>query len=408
MPPKVTREPSTQCVINEINLMTERVEDLQYPADGIVVKVNSTKTQNHLGTRSRTPRWAIAKKFDSIRKETKLTEIKHNVGRTGVVKPYAVLERVNINGASIQRATLHNESFILSKDIRIGDYVLVERAGDVIPKIIKPLKKLRTGQEKKYSFPSVCPECHTGLVSDGEDYYCPNSQCPAQLIRSVNHFASRNAMNIVGLGDSLSERLVRNGLVENLADLYSLSISDLEVMEGMGRKSGSNIYSEIQGSKNCELYRLIYGLGIRHVGISLARDIVQHITSFQELQNISLKNIPGIGDAVSESIKQWLDITTNQDLIDDLIDAGVNTKRMPHELHDGSGLNGMTFVLTGSFDKPRNTVASYIASEGGRVTSSVSGNTDYLVVGKKPGGQKVADANRHGVSQISHSNLMKL
>ena len=352
----------------------------------------------------------MAYKFPAREATTTLKDIRVRVGRTGAVNPEAVLEPVGIGGVTVSKATLHNEDYIQDRDIRIGDTVVVKRAGDVIPQVVRTIPDARTGTETPWTFPETCPACDTDLVRlpDEADYVCPNSECPAQFKRLVEHFVQRDAMDIEGLGERLSHRLVDLGLIDTLADIYRIETTDLIPLEGFAEKSAENLVTAIEASKDRSLSRLLFALGIQHVGKTVAELIVRHYESIEVLAGASaddLNAIDGIGPTIAESICDWFSVDKNRALVDDLASEGVNTDRKPHEAPaeeaDASlPLSGRTIVLTGSLpDWTRSDAADAIERAGGTVTSSVSGNTDLLVVGANPG-SKLESAREEGTTIV--------
>lgn len=376
---------------------TDRREELDYEIDGLVVKIDSFDQQEALGYVSNAPRWAVAYKFPAQEATTRLSRIVVNVGRTGAIKPEAVLEPVHIGGVTVSQATLHNEAYVVDRDIRIGDMVIVKRAGDVIPQVIKPIEDARTGDERPWKMPNHCPACGTELVQLPEeaDYYCVSTECPAQFIRLVEHFASRGAMDIEGLGSKLAVDLVEKRLVEHLSDVFELTEEQLRALDLFGEKRARNLLDGIEASRQRPLSRLLYGLGIRHVGRTTAETIVAQYPSMDALSKASveeLERIDGIGTVIAESIVDWFNVDDNRMLVGRLRDLGVNTERLPEEepVEDGAHpAAGKTFVLTGSLPNlTRGEATERIKAAGGRVRSSVSGNTDYVVVGADPGSKR--------------------
>jgi DNA ligase (NAD+) len=383
----------------------EKRDSLDYEVDGVVVKIDRHDYREELGTIADAPRWAVAYKFPAREATTTLVDIQVNVGRTGAVNPEAVLEPVEIGGVTVSKATLHNEDYIADRDIRLSDTVVVKRAGDVIPQVVRAVPDARTGEETPWSFPDTCPACGADLVRlpDEADYVCPNSECPAQFKRLVEHFVQRDAMDIEGLGERLSHRLVDLGLIESLADIFHIQRDDLVPLEGFAEKSAQNLVDAIEASKSRSLSRLLFALGIQHVGKTVAKLIVRHYPSMAALQEATveaLDAIDGIGPTIAESIVDWFAVPANRQLVADLAAAGVNVERQPHEAPDATDadlpLADLTVVLTGSLpDWSRADASDAIEEAGGRVTSSVSGNTDLLVVGDNPG-SKLEDARDEG------------
>jgi DNA ligase (NAD+) len=395
----------------EICLKTDP-DEFPFEIDGMVIKINDLDLANDLGVVGKDPRGAIAYKFPAQEVTTRLNDIRVNVGRTGVITPYAVLEPVEISGVIVKQATLHNFDFIKDKDIRIGDRVLVKRAGEVIPYVIGPIVDARTGDEEPYTPPKTCPSCGEPIVNpEGEvAYYCTNSACPAQLIRNLEHFVSRDAMDIVGLGINTVEQLVNKDLIKNIADLYTLKKSDLLDLEGFGDKKADNLINAIQGSKTQPLYRLITGLGIRGVGQVAAQDLAKHYKNLDELSKASkeeLESIEGFGPNIAESIVEWFKNKENQEILRKLKDNGIWPQAEQKE-EGPQPLEGLTFVVTGILPNlTRTEVKDLIEAKGGKVTSSVSGNTDYLVLGEDPG-SKYDQAQKRGIPTISEEELKKL
>jgi len=388
-------------------------DSFPYEIDGMVIKINDLGLADDLGVVGKDPRGAIAYKFPAERKTTQLEDIGVNVGRTGVITPYAILKPVEIGGVVVRQATLHNFDFIEEKDIRIGDRVLVKRAGEVIPYVIGPIEDVRTGEEEKYTPPETCPSCGEPIVNpEGEvAYYCTNNACPAQLVRNLEHFVSRDAMDIEGLGVSTVEQLVNEGLIEDLADLYTLEKSDVLDLEGFAEKKADNLINAIQDSKSQPLYRLITGLGIRGVGQVAAQDLADRYRDLDELDQASkdeIESIEGFGPNIAESIVAWFDNEENQDVLQKFKDNGIWPVEEQKEEQGPQPLEGLTFVVTGTLPNlTRSEAKDLIETNGGKVTGSVSGNTDYLVLGEDPG-SKYDQAQKRGVPTLSEEKLKQL
>ncbi|MFW5714280.1 MAG: NAD-dependent DNA ligase LigA [Brevefilum sp.] len=387
-------------------------ESFPYEIDGMVIKINDLSLANDLGVVGKDPRGAIAYKFPAAEVTTTLEDIRVNVGRTGVITPYAVLEPVEIRGVTVKQATLHNFDFIDEKDIRIGDRVLIKRAGEVIPYVIGPIKDVRDGEEEQYTPPKSCPSCGEPIVNpEGEvAFYCTNNACPAQLVRNLEHFVSRSAMDIVGLGINTVEQLVDEGLVEDIADLYRLSKDDLLRLEGFAEKKADNLISAIRASKNQPLYRLITGLGIRGVGQVAAQDLTEHFKDLEELSRASkeeIESIKGFGPNMAEQIVEYFKNEENQATLEKFRQNDV----WPEAEEEDEGpqpLEGLTFVVTGTLPKlTRSEVKDLIEGHGGKVTGSVSGNTDYLVLGEDPG-SKYEQAQKRNIPTISEDKLREI
>ena len=391
----------------------EQRDTLDYDVDGVVIKVNSTEQQRLLGSTAKFPRWSISYKFPARQATTKIKKIIIQVGRTGALTPVAVLEPVSLSGITISRSTLHNEDEIKRKDIRVNDTVLIERSGDVIPKVVSVMKERRTGKEVKFSFPSKCPVCHSKTFKpEGEAISrCTNPSCPAQLKGSLLHFASRRAMNIEGLGESLVDQLLENKLVIKIPDLYSLKYEDLVNLERMGPKSSENLLNEIEKTKHRSVTRLIYALGIRYVGERTAQALAAHFKSLDALANASIEEltqIEDVGPKVAESVVFFFEQPENQELVSKLKKAGLNFFTKPAEREGGKLLDGQNFVLTGTLSSFSREEAKEIIEElGGTVTSSVSRNTHYVIAGESPG-SKLQKAQELGIPTLDEKGFLKL
>jgi DNA ligase (NAD+) len=390
----------------------EKRDNLDYDVDGIVIKVNSAEQRRALGTTAKAPRWAISFKFPARQATTRIKDILVQVGRTGALTPVAILEPVKLSGITITRSTLHNEDEIKRKDFRIGDHVMIERSGDVIPKVVSVMKEKRTGKEKKFVFPTRCPVCGSSTFRpEGEAIArCTNPSCPAKLRESLLHFASRRAMNIEGLGDALVDQVLEKKLVRSIPDIYSLRYDDLVGLERMGPKSSENLLHEIEHSKQRDLAALIFALGIRHVGERSAQTLAQYFRTLEALAKASseeLTQVEDVGPTVAESIVFFFRQRENIELIQKLKQAGLNF-RSRGDRRGEKPLEGKTFVLTGTLSKfSRDEAAEIIASLGGKVTSSVSSKTDYLVVGESPG-SKLDKARELGIVTLSEEQFLKL
>ncbi len=391
----------------------KRRDQLPYEADGIVIKINDLSLAEDLGFVGKDPRGALAFKFPAREVTTKLIDIGVNVGRTGVLTPYAILEPVEIGGVIVKQATLHNFDYIAEKDIRIGDRVAVKRAGDVIPYVIGPVVAARTGEERVFTPPQVCPACGQPVAHfEGEvAWYCVNATCPAQLVRNLEHFVSRGAMDIVGLGIKIVEQLVEAGLVRDVADLYSLRREDLLKLEGFADKKADNLLQAIETSKTRPLSRLITALGIRGVGEVIAADLAKAFPDLDLLSRATLEdlqNVEGIGPNIAQAIVDWFSRPANQQVLQKLKAAGVWPREVLAEKEKPRVLEGLTFVVTGTLSGfTRDEVKAYIESYGGKVTDSVSKKTSYLVVGENPG-SKLEKARTLGVPIIDENGLRRL
>ncbi len=388
-----------------------RREDLPYEIDGCVFKLDNLDDRRTLGARSSNPRWAIAWKFEPRRRTTRITDIEASVGRTGALTPVATLEPVNIGGVEVSHVSLHNQDEIDRKDIRIGDHVLVERAGDVIPHVVRVITEKRTGKEKKYRLPDTCPACGGNVRRpEGEaEARCLNARCPAQLKQRIIHFGGKEALDIEGLGEKTVDQMVERDLVEDIADLYDLTVDDVKHLDRMGSKSSKNLVDAIQESKDrASLADLFFGLGIPHVGRATADDLALEFGSPDRLADADeddLLEMEGMGRTMASAIAQWFREKRNRDLIDRLKKIGLD----PKEEKRGDRLEGKTVVITGSLDSmSRDEAKKAVRREGGNASSSVSGNTDYLVVGSDPGETKQEDAREHGVETIDEKRFLEL
>ncbi|TYP51308.1 NAD-dependent DNA ligase LigA [Thermosediminibacter litoriperuensis] len=391
----------------------EKRHDLPYEIDGMVIKVNSLEQQRILGATAKSPRWAIAYKFPAEQKTTVIKDIIVRVGRTGVLTPTAILEPVRVAGSTVSKATLHNEDYIKEKDIKIGDTVIIHKAGDVIPEVVEVVKEKRTGKERDFEMPHRCPECGSEAVRlPGEAAYrCTNSTgCPAQIRRSIEHFASRDAMDIRGLGPAIVSLLISQGLIKDAADLYYLKRDDLVPLERMGEKSAANLLAAIEESKKRPLDRLIYALGIPFVGSRTASLLAEAFGSIDDLQKAEYEDlikVPEIGDKIAQSILAFFRQEQTHDLISRLRAAGVNMEAQK-KAKGPRPLDGLTFVLTGTLEKyTRQQATELIEKLGGRVTGSVSKKTDYVIVGKDPG-SKYENALKLGIKILNEGEFEEL
>ncbi|HYV05494.1 MAG TPA: NAD-dependent DNA ligase LigA [Blastocatellia bacterium] len=403
---------SIQGVIEFCNAWEKKRDSLDYEIDGVVVKVDDTEYQRLLGTVSRDPRWAIAYKFPGQVATTRLKEIGVNVGRTGSMNPYAVLEPVRLGGVTIKLATLHNQDDIRRKDIRIGDMVVVKRAGDVIPQVVGPVLEQRAGKEKIFKYPTKCPSCGQPVVHQEGDAmaYCVNRDCPAQLLEGLAHFVSRGAMDIRGLGYSTLHKMVELGLVKNGGDLYALSEKEIAQLPGFKEKSIANLLAALDASKQRPFENVLLALGIRHVGEGVAALVVETFHDLDALLNASeedISAITGIGPQIAHSIHEWFADERNRKLAETLRAAGLKMAREKKEVKTGP-LTGKTFIITGKLEKmPRSAAERWIEEHGGSVLASVSKKLEYLVVGEDPG-SKLAKARKLGVKEITEKQLFEL
>ena len=392
----------------------ERRHELDYDIDGMVVKVNSIAYQEQLGYRARNPRWAIAYKFPPEQQRTKLKDITVQVGRTGVVTPVAQLEPVFLAGSTISRATLHNEDYIAQKEIMIGDTVIIEKAGEIIPAVVAVDKTKRDGNERAFAFPDLCPECGTPLIRlEGEAAVrCPNTlHCPAQVREGIIHFASRDGMNIDGLGPAVINQLYQAELIHDSADLYYLTREELLTIERMGEKSADNLLKSLEKSKNCSLAALIFSLGIPLVGLTVAKILAKEFGSIEKLKQASyddLVAIDAVGTKIAQSITEYFAQESNSDFLARLEQAGIMMQEEHTEKQTKEAFAGKTFVLTGTMvAMDRKTAQEKIESLGGKASSSVSKKTNYVVAGENAG-SKLTKAEELGITILSEDEFLRL
>ena len=391
--------------------MNEGRETLAFEIDGIVLKVDRLDQQRRLGVRSRSPRFAIAYKFPAQQAVTVLRDIEVQVGRTGALTPVARLEPVRVGGVEVSNATLHNQDEIDRKDIRVGDHVRVERAGDVIPHVLEVVKSKRSGREKTYRLPRRCPACGgPARRAEGEAVTrCTNASCPARLKQSVRHFGAKRALDIDGLGEKLIDQLVETGRVRSPADLFDLTADDLAALDRMAEKSAGNLVEAIEAAReDATLPRLIFALGIPHVGRAVAGELADHFGSLDDLAGAhedDLLEVEGMGRTMASAVRQWFDNDRNRKLLRRLKDRGLD----PTPPRKGTRLKGRTVVLTGSLESmTRDQATDAVRRQGGRAASGVSGRTDYLVVGSDPGGTKREQADEHGTKVIGEDEFLEL
>jgi len=382
----------------------EKRNALPYDIDGVVIKVNSIELQQRLGNTARSPRWALAYKFPAEEKNTRVVDIEVNVGRTGAVTPVAILEPVLISGSTVQRASLHNEDMVKNKGIMIGDTVVVRKAGEIIPEIIRVVEEMRNGSEKVFTMPKKCPSCHSHLerIAGEAATRCINPACSAQAVERIIHFASRKAMDIEGLGPAVAELLFQQGLVKDVGDLYSLETRELEVLPGYATLSASKLIEAIEISKKNPLRRLIYGLGIRYVGENVSRILSRHFGYLNNLMAADMEEltvIEEIGPRIAESVISYFKAKETVGLIKKLDECGLNLTESD-KTNGNLKLVGKSFVFTGTLDKyTRQAATEIVQAAGGQISSSVSKNTDYLVAGNSPG-SKLVKAQESGVKVL--------
>ena len=399
--------------IKYIGDFNELRQGLSYDTDGAVIKVNDVYQQRILGATGKDPRWATAYKYPPEQAETTLEDIDWRVGRTGVLAPTAVLTPVKLSGSVISRATLHNEDFIRAKDIRIGDRVVINKAGEIIPEVLRVVVEKRTGDEKEVEIPSVCPECGWRVERQGEEaaIRCTNPHCPALGREGLIHFVSRDAMNIDGCGPSVINAMLDAGLVRDAADLYSLRKDDLLKLERMGEKSADNLLAALAESKKNELDKLLFALGIRHVGAKVARILATEFGSMEKLQQAQpeeLAQIRDIGDKIAESVVTWLNVPANIDLVERLAAAGLTMTFTPPASQEDNPFFGKTLVFTGTMPTLGRAEAKTMAQDvGAKVSGSVSKKTDYVIAGAEAG-SKLEKAQQLGVTVIDEAEFLRL
>ena len=401
-------------VIEHIEYWTKNRDSLEFDIDGMVIKVNNLKQRENMGYTAKSPRWAIAYKFPAEQKKTKLIDIIVEVGRTGTITPTAILEPVRLAGTTVSRATLHNEDYITEKDIRIGDTVLVQKAGDIIPQVVEVIKEERTGNEIEFKLPDKCPVCSEPTVRlEGEAAVkCINISCPAQIRRGIIHFVSRDAMNIDGLGESIITLLLEKELIKDVSDLYYIKKEDVVGLERMGEKSATNLINSIEKSKSNELYRLINGLGIKYIGVKGAKVLAKSFNNIDEIINADINqliNLEEFGEIMANSVVQFFREERNLKVIEKLKQSGVNTENIVDEDDSIEKIfEGMKIVLTGTLPTlKRNDAKDMIESRGGKATSSVSKSTTFVLAGEEAG-SKLTKANELGINVIDEEKFLEL
>jgi len=407
--PHIQRCRSIDDVLQYYHEMSEKRESLPYEIDGIVIKVDRLDLQTRLGEIARSPRWALAFKFQPKQETTKILDIIVQVGRTGALTPVAVMEPVKVGGVEVSRATLHNQDEIDKKDVRIGDTVIIQRAGDVIPEVVQVISSKRNGTEKKFRMPSKCPVCGAEVIKEEAIHRCIGLDCPAQLKGRIKHFASKRAMDIEGLGTKLTDQLVEKGLVKDVADIYYIKKEQLIALERMAEKSAQNIIDAIEKSKNKPLAKFLFALGIRHVGETTAEDLAGHflrLDDFFRLLEEDLMEVEGIGPEVAASVHQFFKDKKNKESIERLKKAGV--KVIEPKVKEKGKLVGKTFVFTGTLkafgrDEARNLVESL----GGMTASGVSKKVDFVVIGEDPG-SKFDKAKELGIKTLTEEEFMRI
>lgn len=404
--------PDVQSLMTFANQWETKRQDLPFNTDGLVVKVNDRELYRRLGVVGKAPRGAIAIKYAAEQATTKVKDIFISIGRTGAATPVAMLEPVVIAGSTVQMATLHNEGEVRRKDIRIGDTVIVHKAGDIIPEVIEPLIKLRDGSEKPFQMPVNCPDCNTKLVkykTEDAVWRCPNEACPSRSWKRIEHFASKGALDIEGLGEKNVIALINAELVKDPADIYNLTPDDLLKLDRFAAISANKLVAAIQSKKQPPLSRFLYGLGIRQVGTQTAVDIANHFRTLEAIQAATideLSEIEGIGEVVAESVVEWFSEPINQELLRKFTDEEVNPIPVKHV---GGKLSGLRFVVTGSLESMgRDEAGERIRALGGTFQSSIGKDTDYLVVGANVGASKLTKASKLGTKQINEAEFLEL
>ena len=399
-------------VLNAIEEIGNLRDGLPYDIDGAVVKINDLKIREEAGTTVKVPKWAVAYKYPPEQKETKLTNIKVQVGRTGQVTPMAILNPVRLAGSVISKTTLHNFDYVKEKDIKIGDTVVIQKAGDVIPEVISVVKSKRTGNEVEYEIPKVCPVCGEELekINDEVALRCTNNECPAQIFRSLVHFASRDAMDISGLGDAIVEQLIDNNLIKDIADIYYLKYDDVVKLDRFAPKSARNLINAIEKTKNNSLDKLLFGFGMRHIGKKAAKVLAENFDNIYMIKDASFDDINSLDDfgvIMAQSVVDFFSKEETDMLISKFEKAGVNLNGLKKEL-DSEILKDKTFVITGSFDNySRSDITKLIEKNGGKVSGSVSKKTSFLIAGEDAG-SKLSKAESLSIPIISVEHLEKM
>ena len=398
--------------INAITKIGDDREKLSFGIDGAVIKVDNLDYREELGTTFKTPRWAIAYKYPPEQKETLLKDIVCQVGRTGAITPMAILAPVKVAGSTISKTTLHNEDFIKEKDLRIGDRVIIQKAGDVIPEVVESVKSKRTGEEKEFVMPKVCPVCGAPTIrEEGEAVTrCTGIECSAKALRNIVHFASKEGMEIDGLGYSIIEQLIDRKLISNIADIYNLKLEDIASLKKNGKKFAQNLIDAIEKSKSNDLFKLITGLGIRHIGAKSAKNLARKFRTMDNLINASIEELSiqnDVGEITAKSIYDFFHEEQSIDLINKLKTAGVNMESLEEESSDNR-FEGKTFVLTGALSKySRDEASDIIEKLGGKTSSSVSKKTSYVLAGEDAG-SKLTKAQSLGVTVITEEEFEKM
>lgn len=405
---KIDKENSFEKVKAAIEEIHNIRSKLEFEIDGAVIKIDNLELRKKLGETAKTPRWAIAYKYPAEQKETIVKDIIINVGRTGALTPVAIFDPVNVDGSNIARASLHNFDYVTEKDIRIGDKVIIQKAGDIIPEVVKSIKESRNGKEIEIKKPKRCPFCKTKVKEEKISVFCINPECPTKIKRKIEHFASRNAMNIEGFAEKNIETLLLKGYIKDIPDIYNLTKDHFLSLKKNGEKFAKNMCNSIERSKKNPLHRLINALGIPNVGVTSAKKLAKEFKNLKNLMNASeeeLLKIEDIGNVVAKGIIEFFNEEKNIENIEKLIDNGVNIEQPDEDIKNI--LDNKTFVITGSFEKSRKDIEKLIELNGGKISSSVSKNTDYLISGKDAG-SKLDKAQKIGIKIISFDEFMKL
>lgn len=415
--PKVWSGANLEETLNAVREIDQHRHDLPYETDGAVIKVDAIASQRQLGVTSKAPRWAIAFKFEAEQAETQVHSIHIQVGRTGALTPVANLEPVFVSGSTVSRATLHNQEEIERKDIRVGDFVMIEKAGEIIPAVVRVLTEKRSGSEEPFAMPSTCPACDTPVTRvEGEvKLFCRNPVCPEKVRRQLRHYASRGAMDIEGLGSVMVDQLVDSGLARDIPDLYRLQFDDVIKLERMGQKSVEKLLSGIEASKARSAWRFLFGIGILHVGSTSAQSLMAHFRSIEALANATveeLEEVDDVGTIVAQAISNFFDDPVHQNRMAQLRDLGLPfsaTEPDPSEIggETSTTLTDTTWVITGTLSEPRDVFAERIRSAGGKVTGSVSTKTSYLLAGEKAG-SKLTKAEKLGVKVLNEAEFNEM
>jgi DNA ligase (NAD+) len=401
-------------VIKHVHDFEEMRDTLPYEIDGMVIKVNDVELQDRMGMTTHHPRWAMAFKFKARQATTQLKGVEFQVGRTGAVTPVAKLNPVHIGGVTVSSISVHNEDYIKEKDLKIGDHVLVERAGDVIPQIVKSLPELREGSEKNIVFPKHCPVCHSELYREAGEavWRCVNIECPAQVVERIIHFVSKDAMDIKTFGAANVIKFYELGLLKDVPGIYTLNYDEIRKLEGFGEKSITNLKTAIEASKQQPLHRLIYALGIRYVGETTAKTLanaVENLMDFASMSEEDLQQLEDIGVKVAQSINKFFHNKQNMEMLEQLKELGLQFKNVKKESVDANTLQGQTFLFTGTLNKlKRDDAEALVEKYGGKIVSGVSSKLDYLVVGEDAGTKLEKAKKINTVKIISEDQFLQL